>query len=197
MLRANNNQELWNEVVADYRHACLLRREGQNAEATRIINEKLPKATAAWSREDSRTATEKKAALEAMFSSEQTGIDSWIFAQQALASKVADRLIPALCQGVGEQLHDMIRSQFQALQGRLDRSREVQNSRGPAVLPVSPRIRFDDIPSVIDALLAEQTADYGPAPAFTPKIWDAEPKKQSNPLYRQTASPSPALSAHY
>ena len=56
------SQMLWGQLVADYRQACLLRREGRAEEARGIVSEKLPQTIALWSREDTRSAAEKKAA---------------------------------------------------------------------------------------------------------------------------------------
>ncbi len=152
-LKPNNSQTLWKQIVADYRQACLWRREGREADAARIINEKLPASIAAWSQSDTRTPAEKKVALEAMFDTERTSIDSWLFAHEALATRLSDTLIPALRQQVAEEIRDAMSDRSQPRLGRSTNSR-------------LPRVRFDDIPGVIDALLAQQQADYGAKPNF-------------------------------
>lgn len=156
MVSATNSQALWRQVVADYRQACVLRREGREPEAGKLIDEKLPGSIAAWSKADSRSPADKKTVLEAMFETEQTSIETWLFAQHTLASRLGDTLIPALRQHVSEEIRE-------AMAGRSTPSGS--RSKGFASLR-SPRVRFDDIPAVIDTLLAQQQADYGRTPAF-------------------------------
>jgi len=148
------SQVLWSQLVADYRQACLLRREGRDEEARSIVNDKLPQAIALWSREDPRSAAEKKAALELMFSSEQASLDSWLFAHQALTNRMAKTLIPAIREQIGQEVREAFAQQAS---GRMSRPGV---DRGESC----KRIRFDDIPGVIDALLAQQAADFGPRP---------------------------------
>lgn len=157
MLNPNNSRPLWNQIVAEYRQACWLRREGRESDAARVINEKLPVIIAAWSQADTRSAADKKIALEAMFETEQTSVDSWLFAHQTLATRLTDALIPVLRQQVGQEVRQVLADQPQP---RPNRSAQPAGERG------TRRIRFDDIPAVIDALLAQQQADYGPKPAF-------------------------------
>ena len=141
--------------MAEYRQACLLKREGRAAEAQGIVNESLPQTIALWSREDPRSTVEKKAVLEKMFSSEQVSMASWVSAHQALTNRMAQTLIPAIRQQIGQE----VRQAF-ALQAA-DR---MSNSASGA--SKSERIRFDDVPAMIDSLLAQQAADYGPRLAF-------------------------------
>jgi hypothetical protein len=88
-----------------------------------------------------------------MFDTERTSIDSWLFAHEALATRLSDTLIPALRQQVAEEIREAMSDRSQPRAGRPSNSR-------------LPRVRFDDIPGVIDALLAQQQADYGAKPAF-------------------------------
>jgi hypothetical protein len=159
MSNPNSSQTLWHQLVADYRQACWLRREGREGEANGIVNEKLPQSIALWSREDNRSATDKKAALETMFSSEQAAIDSWMFAHQMLANRLTESLIPALRQQVGEEMRDALANRPASTIAPSGGSHSARSIR-------SERIRFDDIPGVIDALLSQQAADYGARPAL-------------------------------
>jgi hypothetical protein len=151
------SQRLWGQLVADFRLACMLRREGKQAEANQIINEKLPITIARWSQVDGRSSSDKQAALKAMFADEQGHGESVDYAPQVLAAKLADSLLPALRRHVSEELREGIAQQFRSWQNSFLLSNRAsgngQNSR---------RVRFDDIPGVIDALLAEQSADWAP-----------------------------------
>ena len=152
---SRNSQILWSQLVAEYRQACLLRREGRAEEAQGVVSEKLPQTIALWSRDDARSEAEKKAALGKMFSNEQISMDSWFFAHQALTNRMAQTLIPAIRQQIGQE----VRQAF-----ALHASDRMSNSATGASKP--ERIRFDDIPAMIDSLLAQQAADYGPRPTF-------------------------------
>lgn len=156
MVKGTNSQALWKQVVADYRQACVLRREGREIEASKLIDEKLPVSIAAWSKADPRSPADKKTILEAMFESEQTSIETWLFAQHTLASRLSDTLIPALRQHVSDEIRDAM-----AAPGSLRTRRTSGVSYGRAA-----RVRFDDIPAVIDTLLAQQQADYGARAAY-------------------------------
>ena len=152
---SSSSQTLWTQLVADYRQACLLTREGRAEEARGIVNEKLPQKIALWSREDTRSAAEKRSALEVMFSSEQISMDSWFFSHQALTNRLAQTLIPAIRQQISQEMREAFAHH------PLDRmSNSVSGTSKPE------RIRFDDIPAMIDSLLAQQAADYGPRPEF-------------------------------
>jgi hypothetical protein len=161
MLTQEDTLDQWNQIVVDYRQACLLRREGMAEEAGRLINEKLPKSIATWSREDRRSPQEKKNALRSMFSTEQSSIESWLLVHRTFASKLTDTLIPALRRQVGEEVRQALSGQAQTFSetGASDDSILGHGQR-------SEPIRFDDIPGVIDALLAEQQDDFVRRPAF-------------------------------
>lgn len=152
------SQRLWNQLVAEFRQACLLRREGKEDEAARVLEGTLPRQIASWSREDKRSADEKRAALETMFESERATIDSYLFAHEAMATRLTNALVPALRQ----QLSEDIQRAFSTVSRDTSFARPLRQS-----LPPANRVRFDDIPAVIDTLLAQQRqADYSPQPVF-------------------------------
>ncbi len=157
-------QELWNEVTASFRDACILRREQHTAEADRLLHEVLPQRISAWSRASLVSATEQKTKLMTMFAEEQKRVDAALAIQQVLTEKLTRDFVPVLCTQVTEELRAAFETQLEALRTTL---REVRPPAAAVPAPTSrPRIRFDDIPGVIDALLAEQQADYGPRPAL-------------------------------
>ena len=90
-----------------------------------------------------------------MFSSEQISMDSWVSAHQALTNRMAQTLIPAIREQIGQEVREAF-----ALQASDRMSNSASGSSKPE------RIRFDDVPAMIDSLLAQQAADYGPRPAF-------------------------------
>ena len=156
-------QELWNEVASSFRDACILRREQHTAEADRLLHDVLPQRISAWSRASLVSATEQKTKLMTMFAEEQKRVDAALAIQQVLTEKLTRDFVPVLCTQVTEELRAAFETQLDALRTTLREVRPPAAPSGPA--PASrPRIRFDDIPGVIDALLAEQQADYGPRP---------------------------------
>jgi hypothetical protein len=155
--QSNESQRLWNQIVADFRLACFLRREGKQSEATQIIQEKLPLTIARWSQVDSRSSSDKQAALKTMFATEQGQSESSDYTPQALAAKLADSLLPALRRHVSEELREGIAQQFRSWQNNF-----LLSNRASGNGQSSRRVRFDDIPGVIDVLLAEQSADWAP-----------------------------------
>lgn len=160
-LNVDGSLARWNDIVADYRQICILRRTGRDEEATRLVNEKLQPSIALWAREDTRNPAQKRATLENLFATEHKFLDSMLASQHELASRLADRLVPAVCQQMKVELHEMVSGQFETLRhllaqagGAFERRTEKSTrERG------RERIRFDDIPSVINAVLAEQRAD--------------------------------------
>lgn len=155
MANPTPSQTLWKQVVTDYRQACVLRREGRETEAGAIIGERLPASIAAWSRADTRSASDKKSALESMFEMERASMDSWMLANESLAAQLSRTLIPALREQVAEEIRESMRSKPLT-----------PNRLGGAPSAGFDRVRFDDIPGVIDTLLAQQQADRGPRRAY-------------------------------
>ena len=152
----NESQTLWEQIVADFQLACVLRREGRGQEAAEIIDQRLPRVIARWSQADGRSGAEKQAALKAMFAEEQSRDESADQVPQILAAKLAATLLPALRQHVAQELREGIAQEFRAWQNNLLLSRRPPENAGLR------RVRFDDIPGVIDALLAEQKSDWTP-----------------------------------
>jgi hypothetical protein len=160
-LDLDGRQARWNQIVADYRQICILRRQGQTAEAARLVKEKLPKSIALWARQDGRNAAQKKAVLEHLFATEHRFLDSLFASQRELAVKLAELLIPAVSQQVGREVRKVITGHFEALCYQLARAKEAFSQPSEPPGSVRERIRFVDIPAVIDAVLAEQQADDG------------------------------------
>jgi hypothetical protein len=163
----DGSQALWNQIVGDYRQICILRRQGQNAEASRLVREKLPQSIALWARQDGRNAAQKKAVLEHLFATEHRFLDSLFASQRELAARLAELLIPAVSQHVGREVRKVITGHFEALCCQLARAKEAFSQPSEPPGPARERIRFADIPAVIDAVLAEQQADHGGQGAFT------------------------------
>jgi hypothetical protein len=147
--------------VAEFNEACRLRREGKQLKTAQILDEKLPRLIARWSQADPRSCFDKQVALKAMFLAEQNRDLATEHASQDLAAKLASTLLPAMREHVSQELRQSIAQEFRGWQNR-----NLLSRRGPESVPAPPRIRFDDIPAVIDALLAEQDAGNEPRHAF-------------------------------
>lgn len=88
-----------------------------------------------------------------MFQSEQRRIDDAWLVQELMTARMNDHLIPAICMQVAQEV-------------RLAVAEEMAAQFKPAPMPArnatnpsagrSARVRFDDIPGVIDLVLAEE-----------------------------------------
>jgi hypothetical protein len=166
-LNLDGSQALWNQIVADYRQICILRRQGEEAEAARLVNEKLPQSIALWARQDENNPAQKKAVLKNLFATEHKLLDSMLASQRELAAKLADWLVPAVCQHVSREVREVMTGQFDVLCHKLARAKGAFSRPPEPPGPARERVRFDDIPAVIDAVLAEQQADNFGLGSFT------------------------------
>lgn len=164
MASVDTTGRLWQEVVLAFRRACLLRYEGQSAESSRILELELPKAIAAWSDQAPGTPLEKRAALGEMFKDEQRRIDDAALVHRMVSKSLNTEILPSVFAIVAQQVREVVREQI----SDYPRAARAAAFAEPRTALRSPRIRFDDIGSIIDSVLVEQSADYGarPAPAF-------------------------------
>lgn len=157
MPNAKLSQLLWSQIVADYRRACFLRRQGHEEEARGIINGKLPDTVARWSREDDRPEADKQVALQTMFSTEQFEVDSLLLTHKALTEKLTETLIPVIRQQVSEE----VCATLEHYTANSSHWPPVGSRPSLPTLNRRERVRFDDIPAVIDKIIVEQSQDYG------------------------------------
>ncbi len=109
-----------------------------------LLNHDLPGSIAEWSRLDSSDAASKRTRLDAMFQSEQRRLEDVWQIKDLLAQHLTDTLVPQLMQSISSEIKTAMSHTLSA---------EV-----PAWAPRLPAARphFDDIPGIIDQVLAEQ-----------------------------------------
>ena len=140
-------QLAWHQLAADYQQMCWLKRQGKHEDANRLLNAELPQKIAAWSRQEAKSAVEKKAALEQMFRTVQERVNDAYLLNEMLTNRWREELMPMLCGTVAGQIQKAVSEQFSLRQMR-PASREVVS---PA-----PRLAFDNIPGIIDLIQAEE-----------------------------------------
>jgi hypothetical protein len=169
MIGNDNNERMWGKTVEAFRTACLLRRNGKLDEANRMLEWDVPGAIAAWSQASILSAGEKRSQLERMFREEQRRIDDAWLVQKLVADRfeetIGPRLVDTLAEEVRETVIEAIESAGIGQRGASHRTASPAPLRGRFTRP-APRIRFDDIPGVIDSILQEQSLDRGLSPAL-------------------------------
>ena len=147
----NRSADRWEEVVSVFRRMCFLRRQGKLAASEQILKQKLPRIIAAWSDSCSRDPEAKKLQLDGMFQTEQRRVEDAYTLHELAALRLQEELIPALTRTLSQEMKRTVREQF-ALQTAQ------QAAAGPGMAPSGyrPRVAFDDIPAVIDLIVAEE-----------------------------------------
>ena len=143
-VKNNNSEPAWDKVVALFREACLLRRKRQSEQADRLLNHELPGSIAEWSRLDSSDPASKRLRLDVMFQSEQRRLEDVWQIKDLLAQHLTETVVPHLMQSISGEIKA-------ALSPLLTAAAPVWSPRLPAVRP-----HFDDIPAIIDQVLADQ-----------------------------------------
>lgn len=171
----SERKRLWKKIGDDFRQACLDRREGKAAEATEILEKKLPETISAWARVCGLRDGERRERLNELFETERRRVDDIWLSQQIIIRQMRDILIPSLCLQVAEEVREVMELQTEHLSEMLEKvSRPPVSVPGPAANPVErrepadPRIvplpevtlterralpNFDDLPLIIDELI--------------------------------------------
>jgi len=162
--------QLWEQITVDFRQVCVLRRDGKPDEADYILNQELPLTIADWSNGNPKRPEVKKAELLAMFAEEQRRVDSAIAVERIVSAKLREVLLPELAAQMVQEIKLAVGAEVGSLRAMMAEITSMTTPRRSATQRPSERIKFDDIPRVIDAVLAEQQRDHGPKPAFAVQI---------------------------
>ena len=189
------NSSSWNQVVADFRRICLLKRQGKLADSEALLNQKLPASIAIWSREGAQDALAKRRQLQEMFAAEERRIEEVWTMREILFEDLKDSLLAELKAAAADQTHvSPVLSSVPSIQtGRSENissaSSPPQNPqsrvrpwrprridapalsvlpKAPAVEAARPRPGFDQISEVLDWIRSEQPELSG-STAFTPR----------------------------
>lgn len=174
-----DRSRLWKKVGEDFRRACLLRREGKQAEASDILDRQLPESIAAWAQVSGMREPERRERLNELFEREQNRVeDAWL-TQQIILRQVRDILIPSLCLQVAEEVREVMELQVAEMSRQMARTESIRGTTPvpapsvralprpePVVLSaVRPQPSFDDLPAIIDDLINAELSAELPAAA--------------------------------
>lgn len=144
-------EQRWEKLVGQFRQLCLYRRQKKLSESETILNSELPRSIAEWSRSSDGDPAAKKARLDAMFQTEQRRIDDAWLVQELMASRFNDQLLPALCLQVAAEVRSVVAEVIATHNPRVN----LPAPDGISARAGRSRVAFDDIPGVIDLVLAE------------------------------------------
>ena len=137
--------------MGQFRQLCLLRRQRKLIESDMILNSELPRAIASWSQSFDAEPSAKKSRLDAMFQTEQRRIDDAWLALELMTTRFNEQFIPAICSQVAQEVRSAMAEEMAAQDRRQPLPARITNS----VSAGRTRVAFDDIPGVIDLVLAE------------------------------------------
>ena len=167
MSTSGQPEQLWTKIVEDFREACILRKNGRHEESNELLQHILPAEIAEWSRLPVAAGVNRRARLESMFRDEQRRVDDAFFVQRIVTSQLEEHILPKLCFMVAEEVREAVRNDVRAF-GFAASSPRNTPAKAPAVerpqtaSPSRPRVRFDDIPGMIDSILRDQGSETGP-----------------------------------
>ncbi|HAM70374.1 MAG TPA: hypothetical protein DCM86_01875 [Verrucomicrobiales bacterium] len=140
---SNDANAAWARVVSDFRSVCLLKKEGQLEESSRILNEVLPSSIAAWSQHDPRDGGAKRQHLQAMFAAEQQRVDQAWEVEQRLLSRLSTTVFSEWKEQMQKELRAQL-NEWLASEGRsLSSPDPVRTVAAPAAVVEPPPWRRD------------------------------------------------------
>jgi hypothetical protein len=159
MSTSGQPDQLWSKIVDDFREACVLRKNGRHEESNELLQHVLPGEIAAWSRMPMPEGINRRSRLETMFRDEQRRVDDAFFVQRLVTIQIEEHLLPKLCFMVAEEVREAVRND--ARTAPAPAARPQPHDRPKTQSPARPRVRFDDIPGMIDSILHDQQSDPG------------------------------------
>jgi hypothetical protein len=152
--------QLWSKIVDDFREACILRKNGRHEESNELLQHVLPGEIAEWAKAPMPPGINRRSKLETMFREEQRRVDDAFFVQRLVTSQLEEHLLPKLCFMVAEEVREAVRNDARTAPAPM--APFPPQSRPKTQSPSRPRVRFDDIPGMIDSILHDQQSDMGP-----------------------------------
>ncbi len=142
--------------MSDFRQAYLFRRQGRTQESNRLLSVDLPRAISLWARTNPQDTSTQKANLAKMFQEEQDKLeDAW--AVHGALMEQSNREIPSPARAkIIEEVKELIAEQFVIMKNDIKEHASHQSNQRLGSKMNQPRIKFDDIPEIVDALQAEE-----------------------------------------
>ncbi len=143
----------WDQLVREFRRLCLLRRQKKLMESEAILHSDLPRTIAAWSKSFNAEPSVKKSRLDAMFQAEQRRIEDVWVTQELITARMNEQLIPEICSQVVREVRFAVADEMAVHNPRVNTParNEASGTAGR-----SKRVAFDDVPGIIDLVLAEE-----------------------------------------
>ncbi len=149
----------WTDIVERFRTACILHREGQEAESRRIIKEEMPGLIKSWIKLLPPSLKEDaKADLRDMFTKEQSLVDQGLRLQNVFKQTLMQRIIPQVEEQVAAKYRSFYIREQQKRALELESSRKrpwLQPPSGSDKDPVpsrNGRVSLGDVSRMIDAV---------------------------------------------
>lgn len=140
--------------MEEFRQLCLFRRQKKRIESETILKSDLPRSIASWSESVEADPGVKRSRLDAMFQTEKRRIeDAWLV-QELMATRLNEQFIPAICTQVAREVRSVVAQEMTAQDRGLNTPARTASNVGAS----RARATFDDIPGVIDLVLAEDQA---------------------------------------
>jgi hypothetical protein len=175
-------QPTWDEIATDFRQVCQ-QWAGRGAELARL-QEDLRETIDLWARTDRPAVARDEAEVGSKVDTGRSIAGGSAVSAENLAAQLAGALMPALCRQVSSDLRQVVAEHIQASR----RGQTPPAEPGPIWSSLvghknkRARIRFDDIPAVIDALLAEERGIKNPPVAASHLVLAARPGKKTQQL---------------
>ena len=111
-MSGNDAAEAWKEIVTQFRSLCFMRRQGNASDSEAILEEKLPRKIAAWSRTATDDTEAKRSQLEQMFREEQRRVDDVCALHELSTTQWRQDLMPMLTNNISEQIKSAVVAQL-------------------------------------------------------------------------------------
>ena len=159
-------ERLWKKLSGEFRQACLLRRQGKQAESAEILDRLLPETIAAWARVSSLGESERRERLNRLFESEQNRVDDIWLSQQIILQQMREILIPSLCLQVAEEVREVMELQVSELSRKLE---ELESRQSSTVVPAEQIESPPQAPAPVPAPAREESPRLISLPVIVPE----------------------------
>lgn len=154
------NEQEWEELVAEFQRFCVLRSQGEETASRQVLNERVPSKIAAWSRSSGAPAAEKRAVLTRMFKLQQQRVEDLLLLSEFSTRRWQEEVLPMVRDSIGWAVR-------RALSDDPDSPAPQAPSLGQSRYRPLRRPAFDDIQGIIDLIQREEARSDRRAMAVT------------------------------
>jgi hypothetical protein len=159
------NENLGKQIVSDFRQAYLFRRQGKIQESNRLLSVDLPRAISLWARTNPQDTCTQKTQLAKIFREEQDKLEDAWTVHRAVMEQSTREIPPPMREKFIDEVKELIAEQFVILKNDIQEHASHQSMQRQGWRTNQPRIKFDDIPEIVDALQAEEQSHPRPGQA--------------------------------